>query len=189
MNDLHDNWEDWLQHIAASINTSVNVSTGKSPYYILYGMEKRLPYDLRARPHGPLYNYDRYAQQQLHTFAKIHSEVRGILKATKAEMMANQHKKAVPVALKEGDTVMLKQGERNSKLGAKFVGPYRVIRNVRGNKFEILDPNTRVSLIIHSDRLKVIPSALNLATEEGTSESNGPQDKSLSHTYNSRPRL
>ncbi len=110
-------------------------------------MEKRLSYDL-AKPHKPFYNYDRYAHQQLRIFAKIHSEVRGKLKSTKAEMMANQHKKAVPVALKEGDTVMLKQGERNFKLGAKFVVPYRVNRNVRGNKFEILDPNTRVSLII-----------------------------------------
>lgn len=69
VNDLLDNWEDWLSHTAASINTSVNDSTGKSPYYILYGVEKRLPYDFLTIPQQPLYNIDRYAQQQMHMFS------------------------------------------------------------------------------------------------------------------------
>ncbi len=43
VSDLLDNWEDWLPQIAASINSSVNDSTGKSPPYILFGVEKRLP--------------------------------------------------------------------------------------------------------------------------------------------------
>ncbi len=43
VNVLFDNWEDWLLHIAASINSSVNDSGGKSPHYILFGVGKRLP--------------------------------------------------------------------------------------------------------------------------------------------------
>ncbi len=39
VNELSDNWEDWLPHVAASLNSSVNDSTGKSPHYILYGVE------------------------------------------------------------------------------------------------------------------------------------------------------
>ncbi len=60
----------------------------------------------------------------MHTFSNRHSEVRSQLKATKAKMLSNQHKRAVPVAIHEGDTVMIKQLERSSKLGPKFVGPY-----------------------------------------------------------------
>ncbi len=45
VNEFLDSWEDWLQHVAAFLNSSVNDSTGKSPHYILYGVEKRLPYD------------------------------------------------------------------------------------------------------------------------------------------------
>ncbi len=148
VNDLHDNWEDWLPQIAASINASVNDSTGKSPHYILYEGGKCLPYDLLTKPKQSIYNINRYAQQQMHTFSNKHSEVRSKLKATKVEMMSNQHKRAVSVAIHEGDTVTI-------KLWAKFVGPYRVNRNVRGNRFEVLDPNTSVSLKVHSDRLKV----------------------------------
>ncbi len=97
MNELLDNWEDWVPYVAASLNSSVNDSTGKSPHYILFGVEKWLPYDLLASPQQPVYNTDNYAQQQLHVFGKIHSNVGSKLKATKTVMMANQHKRAIPV--------------------------------------------------------------------------------------------
>ncbi len=72
MKYLHDNWDDWLPKIAASINASVNDSTGKSPHYILYGVEKRLQYNLLTKPTQPIYNIDKYAQQQMHNFSKMH---------------------------------------------------------------------------------------------------------------------
>ncbi len=41
VNELLNNWEDWLLHVAASLNSSINHSTGKSPHYILFGVEKK----------------------------------------------------------------------------------------------------------------------------------------------------
>ncbi len=35
VNELLDNWEDWLPHVAATLNSSVNDPTGKSPHYDL----------------------------------------------------------------------------------------------------------------------------------------------------------
>ncbi len=43
---LHESWEDWLSHVAASINESVDSSTRKTPHYILYDLDKRLLYDV-----------------------------------------------------------------------------------------------------------------------------------------------
>ncbi len=96
--ELLDDWEDWLPHVAAFLNSSVNDSTGKSPHYILFGVGKRLPYDLLTNPQQPVYNIDNYTQQ-LHDFGNLHFIVRSKLKATKTEMMANQHKRAKPVNL------------------------------------------------------------------------------------------
>ncbi len=135
VNYLLDNWEDWLPHIAASINNSVNDSTGKSPHYVLLGLEMRLPYDLLTSLKQPVYKIDRYAQQQIYVFSKIHSTVRQNLKATKAEMMANKHKRDIPVKINQGNTVMIQQPERKSKLSPKFVGPYKVVFYIYGNKF------------------------------------------------------
>ncbi len=161
VNELLDNWEDWLPHVAASLNSSVNDSTGKSPHYVLYGVEKRLPYDLLTSPQQPVYNTDNYTQQQLHVLGKIHASVRSMLKAAKAEMLANQYKRAIPVNFKPVDNVMIQQPERMSKLSPKFVGPYRIVRYVYGNKFEVMEANTNVTLVIHSDRLKKMPSCSN----------------------------
>ncbi len=133
VNELLDNWEDWLPHVAATLNSSVIDSTGKSPHYILYGVEKSLPYELLISPQQPVYNTDYYTQQQLHVLGKIHSNVRSKLKATKTEMMANQHKRAIPVNFKPGENVMIQQSKRKSKLSPTFVGPYRIVRYVYGN--------------------------------------------------------
>ncbi len=38
---LHETWEDCLSQGAASINGSVNSSTGKTPHYIIFGYDKR----------------------------------------------------------------------------------------------------------------------------------------------------
>ncbi len=110
VNGLHDNWEDWLPQIAASINGSVNDSTGKSPYFIMFGVQKRFPYDLLNSSSQPVYNIDTYAKQQIQVFSQIHSEVRTSLKATKEEMTSKQHKRAVPVSLNPQTAVRLLGG-------------------------------------------------------------------------------
>ncbi len=148
-------------HMWHSLNSSVNDSTGKSPHCILYRVEKYLPYDLLTSPQQPVYNTDNYTQQQLHVLGKIHASVRSKLKATKTEMMANQHKRAIPVNFKPGDNVMTQQPERMSKLSPKFLRPYRTVRYVYESKFEVMEPNTNVTLVIHSDRLKKMPSCSN----------------------------
>ncbi len=51
---LHETWDDWLSQVAASINGSVNSSTGKTPHYIIFGYDKRLPYDVLLKSPSPL---------------------------------------------------------------------------------------------------------------------------------------
>ncbi len=94
----------------------------------------------------PVYNVDTYAKQQIQVFSQIHSEVRTSLKGTKEEMTSKQHKRAVPVSLKQGDTVFIRQSERSSKLAPKFLGPYIIVRYITGNKFEVVDPKTNISM-------------------------------------------
>ncbi len=200
VNDLLYNWEDWLPHIVASINSSVNYSTGKSPHYISFGVEKRFPYGLLTSTQQPIYNIEKYSQQQIHVFSKIHSSVRQKLKATKAEMIINQHKRAIPVNIKQWDTVMIQQPERKSKLSPKFVGPYGVVRYIHGNKFEVVEQSSNVTFVVHADRLKLIrpssdtPLVTNSAHANNIPvENNNATEEEITrpvsvHTYNLQPR-
>ncbi len=103
---LQKTWEDWLSHFAVSINGSANSSTGKTPHYILYGFEKRLPYDVLVTSLVPLYSLDDYSKLQVHCFQTLHNSVREKFKASREEMIRKQHSQATPVRLDVGDSFM-----------------------------------------------------------------------------------
>ncbi len=58
---------------------------------MLFGVEKRLHYDLLTSTPQPVYNIENYFQQQIHVFSKIHSSVREKLTATKAKKAMKHH--------------------------------------------------------------------------------------------------
>ncbi len=121
---LHETWEDWLSQVAASINGSINSSTGKTPNYIIFGYDKRLPYDVLLKSPSPLYNHENYSKLQLHSFQTIHASVREKLKAAREEMTQRQHLHATPIILDVGDSVMKRSPERSCKLSPKFTVPF-----------------------------------------------------------------
>ncbi len=47
-------WEDWLPQVAATINAIVCESTGQTPHFIVFGTQKRLPYDLLSSQQPPV---------------------------------------------------------------------------------------------------------------------------------------
>ncbi len=147
-------WEDWLPHVAASINSSICESTGQSPHFIVFGVEKRLPYDLLGSSQPSVYDFEDYAKIQLKVFADVHTQVRSRLIQTSTARSSKQHKRASPVNFKVGDSVIIQTPERHSKLEPKFEGPYQIIRHLGGNKFHIFYSDREIETVIHSDRLK-----------------------------------
>ncbi len=49
---------------------------------------------------------------------------------------------------------MVRVPERSSKLSTKLVGPRLVVKQVQGNKSELLDPWLNTLEVVHSNRLK-----------------------------------
>ena len=193
---LLDSWEDWIPHVAASINSSECESTGKSPHSIVYGKEKRLPYDLLTAPPQPVYNIDDYSKKQLKVFSDIHRDVKHRLLASKTQMAKQQHKSSAPVSIRVGESVMVKVPERNSKLAPKFVGPRLVVNQVKPHRFELFDPWLNTVETVHSDRLKktgvkidldlVTTARLDKATRLNDTTSQRQTQDQKSHTYNLR---
>ena len=200
LNGNTSTWEDWLPHVVGCVNGSVCESTGMTPHHILYGVEKRLPYDLLSKPQTPVYNVDDYVSCQRLVFKDIYQAVQENLTTSKRKMQQQQHKLATPVAVKAGDWVMTKCPERQSKLSPKFTGPRLVQRCVSGNKFELLDPYLGTTEIVHSDRLKLTDAHPEKFDSKGFNQhehvhakpsttTNQMQSQNLhQHTYNLRPR-
>ncbi len=156
---FQETWGDCLSQVAASINISVNPSTGKTPHYILYGFDKRLPYDVLLHSPTSLYSPDDYSKLQLHCFQTIHNSVREKLKASREEMLREQHSQATPVTLAISDSVMKRAPYRSRKLSPKFTGPFLLTAKLHGNKFKILDPSNNTSEVVHVDRLKKVSAS------------------------------
>ena len=189
---FQDSWQDWLPHVAACINGPVNASTGKTPHYVVFGSEKRLPYDLLVQPRRPVYSLDDYAQNQLCALHMIHDSVRCNLQESRAEMLQRQHATATPVSFQKGDVVFKSAPERQSKLSPKFSGPFVITEVMHGNKFKIHNPDTQISEVVHSDRLKrsdiLVPASSLPSSTPVSATTTDSSPVSASHTHNLRSR-
>ena len=151
---FHESWQDWLPHVNACINATINSSTGKAPHSVVFGHDKRFPYDMLEQPRIPVYSVDDYAQNQARALQIIHDEVRRNLQLSRTQMTKCQHAKATPVSLDINDVVFKSAPERQSKLHSKFTGPFLIKEKLRGNKFKIFDPSAQTTEVVHADRLK-----------------------------------
>ncbi len=156
---FHESWEDWLSHVAASINGSINISTGKTPHYILYGFDKCLSYDVLVHSPVPLHSLGDYSKLQLHCFQTIHESVREKLKASREDKLHKQHAQATPVTIHVGDSVMKRTPDRSCKFSPKYSGPFLVASRCHPNKFQILDPSNNITEVVHGDRLKKVSAS------------------------------
>ncbi len=194
---LHS-WEDWLPHVAASINSSLCESTGQSPHFIIFGVDKRLPYDLLTSPQPPVYDYEDYSKVQLKIFGNIHKQVKDKLLQSSTARSLKQHKRACPVSFEVGDSVIVQTPERHTKLDPKFKGPYQIVQDLGGHKFQIFDSDKGELTTVHSDRLKKTsaeaPAYVPLSDISPDSPllpaaSDDTPPQTTSHQYNLRPRL
>ncbi len=160
---FYEPWEDWLYHVAKSINGSINTSTGKTPHYILCGFDKRLPYDMLVHPPVPLHPLDDYSKLQLHRFHTIHESVREKHKASK-EMLHKQHAQATLAINQIGDSVMKRAQDRSCEISSKFSCPFLVTSRCHPNNFKMLDPSNNVTEVAHVDHLNNFSASFTPAT-------------------------
>ncbi len=178
---FHESWEDWLSHVAASINGSINTYTGKTPHYIIYGFDKRLAYDVLVHSPVPLHSLDDYSKLQLHCFQTIHESVREKLKASREEILHKKQAQTTPVTIQVGDSVMKRAPDRSCKLSPKFNGPFLVTSRCHHNKFRIMNPFNNVTEVDHVDRLKKVSAPFT----PDTIPSSPPADLPPSDTHSS----
>ena len=147
-------WDECIPQVACSLNSAIHSSINESPHFILFGMDKRLPYEFLSSAPRPLYCMDDYVQGRVTAFQRIHTSVRDQLAVSQAEMLQKQHQRATPHEINVGDIVFAREQDRASKLAPRFNGPHRVTETLAGHKVRILDLRSGTENTIHKDHLK-----------------------------------
>ena len=141
-NSNQDDWDDYLDMLELGFNCSVQASTQKAPYELVYGYLPRLPVDValaQFTPRNPAATDRAERMQQALRFAREH-----LMTAQERQAAnANRHRRAD--AFKVGDQVLLSADGlrlRNfaNKLTSRFLGPFKVTAVVNANAYTLQLP-------------------------------------------------
>ena len=140
IHEFDDEWDEALPATLLAMRTSVNRTTGFTPFYLEHGREARLPVDMIAGP-PPVQSehLDKYTDKIRNQFAKAFSVVaerqNSYIMRQKELYRERQHK------INIDDLVWLFTDRANPSLSRKFQsfwsGPYKVVRQLSNTIFEI----------------------------------------------------
>ena len=140
IHEFDDEWDEALPATLLAMRTSVNRTTGFTPFFLEHGREARLPVDMIAGPPpGQATTLDRYTERLRAQFAKafaVVAERQNSYVLRQKELYRERHHK-----INIDDLVWLYTDRTNPNLNRKFQsfwsGPYRVTRNLANTLFEI----------------------------------------------------
>ena len=139
------NWDLFLSHGEFSYNSSVNRSTGKSPFEIVHGYKPRKPIDLIPLPsHARI---SKSAESYAQHIQNLHKEISKKIQMSNEAYrhMANSRQRSKE--FNEGDSVMIRlRPERfppgtMKKLHARGAGPFKIIKKVGPNAYVLELPS------------------------------------------------
>ena len=140
IHEFDDEWDEALPATLLAMRTSVNRTTGFTPFFLEHGREARLPVDLVAGPPpGQQLSLDRYTdklrQQFSQAFAVV-AERQNSYVLRQKELYRERHHK-----INIDDLVWLYTDRSNPSLNRKFQsfwsGPYKVVKQLSNTLFEI----------------------------------------------------
>ncbi len=132
-NYAQDDWGPKLALAEFSYNNSVHDSTGKAPFYLLYGYVPEIDVEDTVPVEG-----DMAAQRRVEKLQDERKELTDTLRRAIESHKKHYDRKHAPMRFRIGDRVMLaakniKQLRPNRKLADKFLGPFTVREVVGGH--------------------------------------------------------
>ena len=198
MKDRHDTWEDHVQSTCLAYNTSVQPTTGYTPFYLMFGRQARIPVDImfgsnQSTEPSP----SAYAFNLKQSLASAYNQVREKMGVTFQRQKQFYDKKIHGNPFQVGDLVWLHSTVVPTGQVKKFhhpwTGPYEVIKRLSDATYRIVNTQLkRQRLVVHFDRLKLCPPGTRLpaTVQPSNSPSNGcPPSPSQSRPFGTTLQL
>ena len=155
VNQHHRNWDEFLPYVVFAYNSTVQDSTGYSPFYLLYGFEARLTTDLGPQPEQTVSGH----------FEKLHhARERAVEASAEAQLRQKEQydKDRFHREYTVGDLVLVFRPRgysgQTTKLRHPFEGPFKVVQKHNDLNYLVREVTPRGKRgreeLVHVSRLK-----------------------------------
>nr|XP_054591237.1 uncharacterized protein LOC129155100 isoform X2 [Nothobranchius furzeri] len=161
VDETGSDWDQWLPYLLFAYREVPQASTGFSPFELLYGHEVRGPLALlketwtgEERGEGPV-NVISYVLQMRERLLKMTTLAQQHLAEAQRYQKRWYDKSARERDFLPGQKVLVMLPTRESKLLAKWQGPYEVVKRLGPTTYEVCDPcRSRSKRVLHVNLLK-----------------------------------
>ena len=161
-------WEDHLRPLCMAYNTSINPTTGYSPFFLMFGRQARMPIDViygspNTEPSSSLEHVANLRRRLKVAYEKVRERMGD--KLDRQKDFYNRRVHGNP--FNEGDwvwlhSVVIPRGQAK-KFHRPWTGPFKIVRRIGDATYRIQDlRNRRRRVVVHFDRLKVCPRDMRL---------------------------
>ena len=179
-------WENHLRRLCITYNTSVHLTTGYIPFFLMFGRQVKMPIDIMyGIPIPEESTASEYATSLKRSLEAAYKHVRDQMGHKQDRQKELYDRRVHGKPFEPGDLVWLHcpavpQGQ-SRKLHRPWTGPFRVVRKLSDATYSIQTARAQWQrLVVHFDRLKPCPSNIRLPDAEITSQT--PKRKGRSPT-------
>ncbi len=159
VSSCHDDWDEVVDFMVFSYNTSRQESTGVTPFFLLYGREAVLPVDV-ALGSNPNFTDGKNPRPLATRLAEIRESVKRRLIVVQAKQKERYDRRRCTVSYTPGNLVWVfrparKKG-RSQKLLHPYSGPYKIMKRLNDLNYLVSRPGgkRKVSESVHVSNLK-----------------------------------
>ena len=171
--DHHNSdWDMYVSKVCMAYNSSVQSTTGYSPFYLMFGRDARLPTDIIHEPPQCIADiptqqlYGQYVVNQQEKFLKAFEAVRKSISTKQCHQKQLYNQKVHGDPYRPGDLVWLYNPAvakgKSRKLHRPWKGPYQVHAKLSDVNYRIQHTGNNKFTVVHFDRLKHCPPNIRL---------------------------
>uniref|UniRef100_H2ZRT1 Gypsy retrotransposon integrase-like protein 1 n=1 Tax=Latimeria chalumnae TaxID=7897 RepID=H2ZRT1_LATCH len=149
------NWDQMLPFVMMAYRSSVQSSTGSTPFKVLFGREITLPVDvvMNIKPEQEYHYVSEYVQQTASCLQSMAEAVQCHQASASQKQKAYFDLKVTPHTYEVGEYVWVRRG-LSPKLQRRFKGPFRVVRRITDVLYAVDPGEGKQFMTLHHNRLK-----------------------------------